>query len=88
MSMGLRDKLRMFAGGLLLAFMATFPLFPLAAAPDAGAMPGTGLVKVPALLPVPMPDVAPHAAASSHHPLPQFPRIASWPAASSPQSQV
>ena len=34
MSMGLRDKLRMFAGGLLLAFMAAFPL---AAYRDAGA---------------------------------------------------
>lgn len=28
------------------------------------AMPGAGLVKAPALLPAPMPDVAPHAAAS------------------------
>lgn len=115
MSMGLRDKLRMFAGGLLLAFMAAFPLAA-AAAPSAEpaaqaqassrsglsevflphgtvpehavscseqhnpcgpggfagpaasvageAMPGAGLVKAPALLPVPMPDVAPHAAVS------------------------
>jgi hypothetical protein len=117
MSMDLREKLRIFAGGLLLAFMAAFapaaapsaepaaqaqasstsghsdlskaslpggavpehavlcfeqhdPCSPggIAPAPAAtvalDAMPGTGLVKAPALLPVPMPDVAPHAAAS------------------------
>jgi hypothetical protein len=117
MSMGLRDKFRMFAGGLLVAFMAAFALAAAAAtagpagqaqgstseqpgpsevsllrgvvpehaptcferhnpcgtggiasAPAATlapyAMPGTGLLKAPALLPAPMPDVAPHAAAS------------------------
>jgi hypothetical protein len=119
MSMGVHDKLRMFAGGLLLAFMAAFALAAAAAPstepatqtpaastsehPDFGkaslphgevpehaatcfeqhhpcspggiapapaasvaadAMPGMGLVKAPALLPVPMPDVAPHAAVS------------------------
>jgi hypothetical protein len=117
MSMGLRDKFRVFAGGLLLALMAAFALAAAAAtaelagqarastseqpglseislprgaipehaptcferhnpcgaggiasAPAASvaldAMPGTGLVKAPALLPAPMPDVAPHAAAS------------------------
>jgi hypothetical protein len=113
MSMGLRDKLRMFAGGLLLAFMTAFPLAaaaapsaePVAQAPASfglseaflphGAVPEhaascseqhdpcgpggiapapaalavagapvTGFFKVPALLPVPMPDIAPHAAVS------------------------
>ena len=113
MSMGLRDKLRMFAGGLLLAFMTAFPLAATAAqspepAAQAPASPGlsevflphgtvpehavscfeqhspcgpggiapapaalavagapvTGFFKVPALLPVPMPDIAPHAAVS------------------------
>lgn len=117
-SMRLRDKFQVFAGGLLLAFIAAFALAAAAApiaepaakaqasstseqpdlsrvslrgvipehastcferhylcgpggiapAPAASAgldaMPGTGFVKAPALLPVPMPDVAPHAAAS------------------------
>lgn len=35
-----------------------------AAAAALDAVPGAGLVKAPALLPAPMPDVAPHAAAS------------------------
>ena len=119
MSMGLRHKFQIFAGGVLLALMAAFALAAAAApaakpaaqaqasftseqpdlseislprgavpehvptcfeqhnpcstggtapAPAASvafdAMPDTRLVKAPVLLPAPMPDVSPHAAAS------------------------